>query len=77
MNPIGTGKLERYKVGDVVRMANYPTSTGFRCWKIIGEYLGGEKQEGSYELLPLEVHGNRTINVPCIMLETHQGIVRV
>ena len=73
----GVGKIEQYVVGDVIRMHHYPACGGFRCWKITAVHLGGVKQEGSYELLPLDVLVNETINVPCIILETHPGIVRV
>lgn len=70
-------EIQKFTVGDVIRMQHYPTCGGFRCWKIIGQYLGGVKQEGTYELFPLDVNGNEPIQVPCLMLETHPGIVRV
>jgi hypothetical protein len=70
-------EIQRFTVGDVIRMPHYPTCGGFRCWKVIGEHLGGVKQEGTYELLPLDVVGNEAVHVPCLMLETHPEIVRV
>ena len=66
-----------YTVGDVIRMPNYKTKGGYRVWKIIGCYLGGENQEGSYELYPLDMNCGENIQVPCIILESHPNIVRV
>lgn len=66
-----------YSVGDILRMPNYVTASGFRVWKIVGCHLGATGQEGTYELMPLELKGNKTINVPCIILETHREIERV
>ena len=70
-------ELQRFAVGDVIRMPNYPTCGGFRCWKVVGEHLGGEAQEGTYELVPLDVWDNKPVQVPCVMLETHPGLVRM
>lgn len=42
-----------------------------------GVHLGGEWQEGTYHLVPVDVHDNETIHVPCIILETHPSIERV
>lgn len=66
-----------FSVGDVIRLPHYPTAGGFRVWKVIGCFLGGENQEGTYELLCLDVAENNEIQVPCIMLESHQGIERM
>ena len=66
-----------FKVGDIIRMPNYKTSKGYRVWKIIGCYLGGEKQEGTYELYPLDINCGENVQVPCIILETHPNIVRI
>ena len=73
----GGGKMERYNVGDVLRMKHYPTSGGWRCWKVVGVHLGHTFQEGTYELFPLDVWENMTVHVPCIMLETHSQIFKV
>lgn len=70
-------EIKPFNCGDVLRMQHYPTCGGFRCWKVIGVHLGGIKQEGTYELLPLDVTGNERIQVPCLMLETHPAITRV
>jgi hypothetical protein len=70
-------KMQQFTVGDVIRMEHYATCGGYRCWKIVGMHLGGEKQEGTYELEPLDVYGNELIHVPCLMLESHPGIYRV
>lgn len=68
---------QKFTVGDVIRMPNYKTAGGFRCWKVVGQHLGGEKQEGTYELYPLDVLCNENVQVPCLILETHPGVVRV
>ena len=68
---------QRYHVGDTIRMKHYSTAGGYRVWHVIGVYLGGLKQEGTYELRPLDVSDNKTIQVPCLMLETHPSIERV
>ncbi len=65
-----------FTVGDIIRIPNYDTCKGYRVWKVIGVYLGGLKQEGTYELFPLDVSENKTIQVPCIMLETHPLVKR-
>jgi len=69
--------FQKFKVGDTIRMPHYPTTTGFRVWKIQACRLGGAGQEGTFELRPLDVSENRTIEVPVIMLESHQSIERV
>lgn len=69
--------VTQFQTGDVIRMNHYPTCGGFRCWKIIGVHLGATNQEGTYELIPLDVTGNKPVQVPCIMLETHPGICLV
>ncbi len=66
-----------FTVGDIIRVPNYDTCKGYRVWKVVGVYLGGLKQEGTYELFPLDVSENKPIQVPCIILETHPGIKRV
>ena len=68
---------QKFTVGDIIRMPNYGTVGGYRCWKIIGPYLGNVKQEGTYELYPLDVNCGENVQVPCIILETHPHIVRV
>lgn len=65
---------KQYRVGDVIRLPHYETAGGFRVWQVVAVKLGGTKQEGTYELIPLDVHPNETIEVPCLMLETHQGL---
>jgi len=69
--------VQRFSVGDVIRIPHYKTAGGFRCWKVVGVHLGGTKQEGTYALYPLDVLTNENVHVPCIILETHPGIVRV
>lgn len=66
--------VRRFSVNDTIRMPHYPTTGGFRVWKIWAQKLGGTYQEGTYELKPLDVHDNAIIEVPCIMLETHPEI---
>lgn len=68
---------QTYTVGDVIRMKHYPTSGGYRVWKVFGVHLGATYQEGTYRLMPLDLSDNQPIHVPCIMLETHAGIERL
>lgn len=63
-----------YSVGETLRMPHYETAGGFRVWKVVGVHLGGEKQEGTYHLRPLDIKDNAEIHVPCIVLETHPEI---
>jgi len=69
--------IQIFSTGDTIRMHHYPICDGFRCWKIIGVHLGKVKQESTYELLPLDVFENKTIQVPYLILETHPGIVKI
>jgi len=66
-----------YSVGETLRMPHYETAGGFRVWKVVGVHLGGEKQEGTYHLRPLDLKDNAEIHVPCIVLETHPEIESV
>jgi hypothetical protein len=66
-----------FKPGDTIRMPHYETTGGYRVWAVQGVHLGGEWQEGTYHLRPVDVHDNETIHVPCIILETHPAIERV
>ena len=66
-----------FKPGDTIRMPHYETTGGYRVWTVQGVHLGGEWQEGTYNLRPVDVHDNETIHVPCIILETHPSIERV
>lgn len=70
---------ESFSVGDIIRMPHYPTvGRGvYRVWQVVGVHLGGENQEGTYELRPLDILANGTIQVPCIMLEYHPLIEKV
>lgn len=70
-------KKVSFKVGDVLRLPHYETSGGFRVWQVVGVHLGGTYQEGSYRLIPLDVHDNESLHVPCIMLETHPALERL
>lgn len=74
---VPVAKFQKFKVGDTIRMPHYPTAKGFRVWKIEAEKLGGEKQEGTFQLRPLDVVENCQIEVPTIMLESHALIERV
>lgn len=66
-----------YKVGDTITMPHYETKPGRnRVWKIVRVALGGNGQEGTYSLEPLDMMRGEPIEVPCIMLETHPGIQR-
>ena len=67
----------RFKPGDTIRMPHYETSGGFRVWKVVGVHLGGQDQEGTYELITLDALENEKIHVPCIMLELHPLIQRM
>ena len=69
--------IQTFKVGDIIRMPRYETSSGYRVWKVIGCYLGSVGQEGSYELYPIDMNCGETIQVPCIILESHPNIIRV
>ena len=68
---------KRFKPGDTLRMPHYETAGGFRVWKVTGVYHGAERQEGTYHLIPVDMHENETIQVPCIILETHPEIERL
>ena len=70
-------KTHQYQVGDTIRMKDYPTAGGWRAWKVVGHHLGALYQEGTYALKPIDVSANESIQVPCIMLETHPEIERV
>ena len=62
-----------YRVNDIVRMP-IENKGGFRVWKIVGVHLGALGQESSYALQPLDKDENKTLHVPCAILETHPGI---
>ncbi len=65
-----------FLVHDVLRMPHYDTvgRGAYRVWKVVAVHLGGENQEGSYELEPVDILGNGRIAVPCIILETHREV---
>ena len=64
-----------YSVGDVIRHENYETvGGGWRVWKVVGVYLGGAKQEGTYELLPLDLMENKPIQVPTVILDMSTSV---
>lgn len=65
------------KTGDTIRMPHYETAGGFRVWKIIGTHLGGTDQESTFELAVLDADENKTIQVPCVVLELHPLIQRM
>lgn len=71
------------KVGDTIRMPHYNKDVGFcgfcgfRVWSVQAVNLGGEFQESTYALAPVDVHENELIQVPCIILETHPEIERI
>lgn len=66
-----------FNVGDVIRLPNYTTCGGYRCWKIVGIHLGAVKQESTYELIPIDVDANQEIQVPCIILDMNLKISKV
>lgn len=66
--------VQRFSVGDIVRIPHYKTAGGFRVWKVTARKLGATYQEGTYSLKPLDVNENASVEVPCIILETHPGI---
>ena len=66
-----------FDVGDTLRMPHYETAGGFRVWKVEGIHLGGENQEGTYHLKPVDMKENSEIHVPCIILETHPEVEMV
>ena len=70
-------EYKKFTVGDTIRMPHYPTAKGFRVWKIISCKLGGTKQEGTFELKPLDLLDNAKIEVPAIMLESHPFVEKV
>lgn len=75
-NPVTTERPGGFSVGDTLRLPNHPTCGGYRVWKITACVLGGEGQEGFYELIPLDKTEppQKPLRVPCLMLETHDGI---
>lgn len=66
---VRTVQSDPLKVGDTIQMKHYPTTSGFRVWKIGGVHLGALGHEGTYRLNPLDVTENEAVRVPCIMLE--------
>lgn len=66
-----------FQIGDTLRMKNYSTAGGFRLWKVISHNLGALHQESSYGLKPLDQTENAPLNVPCVMLESMEGIERL
>jgi hypothetical protein len=86
VNSQGTGAavvqqrlVRRFGVGDVVRMPHYELAgkERKRVWKITEESLGGNNQEGTYGMIPLDIADNEPIQVPCLILETHPEIEKV
>lgn len=45
-------KTKSWKVDDIIRVPAY--SGGFRVWRVIGIFLGGEEQESVIELETLD-----------------------
>jgi len=72
-----TDEIRHFVPGDVVRMKHYPTTGGYRVWKVEAVLLGATYQESTYRMRPLDVAENDTIHVPCIMLDLHPCIERV
>lgn len=70
-------QYKKYTVGDTIRIKHYPTAIGYRVWKVVGVHLGAADQEGTYALTPLDIGENEQIHVPCLMMESHDGIERV
>ena len=66
--------MRTFRVGHILRLPHYKTAGGFRVWQVIAVKLGATHQEGTYELEPLDIHPNESIEVPCIILETHPAI---
>lgn len=63
-------------VGEVVRLQHYPTMEGrFRVYMVVSVVLGGANQESTYELRTCDYLENETIHVPCIILDTHPGVM--
>ena len=63
------------EIGDVLRIRHYETCPNqWRVYLVVGCCLGGEGQEGTYELRSCDLTENECIHVPCIMLETHAGV---
>jgi hypothetical protein len=60
-------------VGDVIRAPAF--RGGFRVWRVIGVFLGGENQEGVIELETLDLIGNTQgrMCVPVELLESSLG----
>lgn len=69
--------IQRLDVHDTIRMRHYPTTGGYRVWKVEAVLLGATYQESTYRLRPLDIDDHETIQVPCLMLETHPGIEKV
>lgn len=72
--------MRDFSPGDVIQMPHYQTAGGpirTRAWKITGVHLGGENQEGTYQMIPLDYCENQPIHVPCVMLDQHPLVKRV
>jgi hypothetical protein len=75
---VDLGEYRRFSPGDVIRVPGYATAGGYRVWMVYGVHLGGEKQESTYELLPLDYHaGIHKCHVPCVLLEYDTRIEKV
>lgn len=61
-----------FKVGDIIRIKN---SAGYRVWRVVGNYLGGENQEDVIEIETLDLIANTQgrMCVPKVILETCMG----
>lgn len=66
-----------FNVGDIIRIKHYPTASGFRVWQIIAFHLGGLGQESTYELKVLDMSENKTINIPCVLLESNIFVEKI
>jgi hypothetical protein len=75
--------MQTYKPGDTIVLPHYDTAGGpsrKRVWKVSAVYLGATHQESVYELSTVDLSPTDfgpMMLVPCIMLESHPGVVRV
>lgn len=68
---------QNFVVGDIVRIKHYPAVSGYRVWQIVAFHLGGLGQESTYELKVLDMTENKTINIPCVLLESNIFVEKI
>ena len=75
--------MQNFKPGDTITLPNYESNGGpaiKRVWKVSAVYLGGSHQESVYELSTIDripTDMGPIMLIPCILLESHSGVLRV